>query len=177
MHKAIVIFLEGKIKFFLDSLQMSLYGEKNPVKDDEKCWQRIMENSNASPQDLEFLLLYDCRTTSLMERISNYLSDVKILRIINLTAVADFLSVLHGAEKFVSCGCFFERGENKEWRIEFLPVGDEGDFIQLSFDQLFSPLSDIENLQKNLSESQRNLARSNNRLKSLQKKFEDSLGG
>ena len=169
MHEAIVIYLQCKVKILLDGESVCLFGESGPVPDENKYWQRAIENINIAPQDMNLLILYDCLTHRLLECIDEYLLEMKEVRIMPLAVAARYMKALYGTRSFEACGILFKENDDG-WSFEYIRdcLLRQHD----SFSKLFSPLTSIEDIQRELTESKKNIARTNNKLKSLQKKLE-----
>lgn len=171
MHEVILIFLRGRLKVFVDGRQMFLYGELKPVPDEDKNWQRIMNNLNVSPKEISLLLLCDKMTDDLLMRITKFLSGINKFRLTDLNSVTKIIAALYDTKAFMFCGCAVRFGENGEWQCDFTDdFDDTTDMKKLSFANVFSFLPAVVTLKKELGNCQRNFARVNNKLKSLQKK-------
>ena len=77
MHEVILIFLRGRLKVFVNGNQMFLYGELKPVPDDDKNWQRILDNLNVPPKEISLLLMCDETTDGLLTHVRKTFSGIK----------------------------------------------------------------------------------------------------
>lgn len=171
MHEVILISLRGRLKVFVDGSQMFLYGELKPVPDEDKNWQRITNNLNVSPQEISLLLLCDKTTDELLMRVTKFFSGVSNFRLTDLRSVTEIIAALHDTKAFIFCGCATRFGENGDWQCGFTDdFDDTTDMRKLSFANVFSFLPAVATLKKEFGTCQRNFARVNNKLKSLQKK-------
>lgn len=169
MHEVILISLRGRLKVFVDGNPMFLYGELKPVTDEDKNWQRIMNNLNVSPKEISLLLLCDKMTDDLLRRITKFLSGINNFRLTNLRSVTEIINALHDAKAFMFCGCAVRFGENGEWQCGFTDdFDDTTDMKKISFANIFSFLPAVITLKKKLVDCQRNFAYVNNKLKRFQ---------
>ena len=169
MREVIVLTLQERLLLFVDGQQSPLFGERRPVRNEDKTWQRILENINVSPSEITMLIIYEKFDGEFLSRIAKFLSDIYILKLTDLFSMTSSLVALHEMKNFIFCGCItqIDNQGKRTWKY----VEDKINLPEISPADVFSQVPSIEKLNNSLNECRRNLARNTNKIKSLQKKL------
>lgn len=164
LHKVIIIALQGKLKLFDENGQVLLYGESKAIVDEDKSWQRIVDNLNFAPQKLSLLVVYDKLTDALMIRIPKFFSGVNSLRLTDVKSLATCLSLLHAEKNFVFCGTVARFDRQGALSCEYTEETSINGLTKLPFKEIFSQEETLRALKKSLVLKE-------NQLKTLRKKM------
>lgn len=169
MREVIVLALQEKLLLFVDGQKSPLFGERRPVRNEDKTWQRILENINVAPSEITMLVIYEKLDGALLSRIAKFLSDIHTLKLIDLFSLTSSLVALHGVKNFIFCGCLTQTDNQGKRTWEY--AEEKINLPEIAPADVFSQIPSIEKLHSSLNECRRNLARNSNKIKSLQKKL------